>query len=184
MPEPIRNFGPPRDRRQHRRIVTLKNTAKLFVVLLVIFALISIASEYMGRSRPGQHGRLYEKRLDPALERLPTPPPPVVVEEQKVSTDQIAANPFLVESGARSQYLGVDPLSPAVDSAKTIVQPPLANAPRLDGGTFYDSDGNVIGSPPKTESQAKVPPLKHDEHQKVVITQGPNGVELHVVPNR
>lgn len=96
---------PIRDRRQSRRILTLRNARNVAIVLLLLFVMITIHSE-VRKPVPGQYGRLYSREMardDAALKQ----PKVDVVREAPVS-DQTAADPMLIAPAAREQWLGVD----------------------------------------------------------------------------
>lgn len=100
------------ERRQGKRILTLKNSLRATVVVLIAFTAISVASEFRG-TESGQLGRLYQKR--PAVTQLQVEKPQVIVKEAPGVTDQDLADPLTVEAMRREQILGVtgsDPLDP------------------------------------------------------------------------
>jgi len=103
---------PIRDRRQHRRIVTLKNFGRLAIALAIVLAGLTIASE-MQRGTPSDgYGRLFRKEVashnDVARQKFD------IVKEAPVA-DQTAADPMLIRPAARAQALGIglDPAKPA-----------------------------------------------------------------------
>src|SRR3569832_600902 len=96
---------PIRDRRRGRRILTLRNARNAGIVLLILFAVITIRSE-MRKPQPGDFGGLYSSevaRNEPVTARQPD-----VVREVPPAPDQTAADPMLVAPAAREQYLGVN----------------------------------------------------------------------------
>jgi hypothetical protein len=92
---------PIRDRRSRRRIFTLKNFAKVAVVLVIVFVLLSFDWH---RPVSKDYGRLFEHQVTPVeTAKAQTP----IVLEGKVD-DQTAADPLLIEPAAREQALGVN----------------------------------------------------------------------------
>lgn len=94
--------------------MTLRNAGKVVVVLIVVFAVISLWSERR-RIAPGQFGRLYEKRTRD-IKFEPRRPEVVVVEDTNIY-DQTAPDPMLLEGVDREQWLGVS-------QAQTVPYPP------------------------------------------------------------
>jgi hypothetical protein len=107
---------PVRDRRQHKRYLTLRNFRNVSIIFVLLFVGITIRSELRG---PGtsNFGRLYEREL---------PPPPavkpmeVVQETPQAVPDQAHADPMLVEPLVREQWLHGDPYAPPTSSATMI----------------------------------------------------------------
>ena len=91
---------PIRDRRQHKRILTLKNFGWFALVCTLAFVGISIRSEMRGLG-PSSYGGLLQKELPPADLK----PVEVVRENPAAVPDQTHADPMLVEPAARSQWL-------------------------------------------------------------------------------
>ncbi len=86
------------ERRKHRRIITLKNFGRLLIVMILLFAVLSI--DFSGRrGMPGQYGRIVSNEI-PRHEAIE--PHPQVVTEAPV-TDQTAADPLLLAPAAREQ---------------------------------------------------------------------------------
>ena len=105
---------PIRDRRQHKRYLTLKNVGIAAVTLVVLFVIVSIRSEMRGTG-PAYYGRLYERELPQVVQK------PVAVEVVTEKTpqpvdDATHADPMLVAPAARSQWLQDDPATPTVDA--------------------------------------------------------------------
>jgi hypothetical protein len=100
---------PIRDRRQRKRILTLKNFGVFMAVLAVVFVAISIRSEMRGLN-PGGYGRLFNSAVPPAVEAKSME----VVTEAQPSTvdsrvaDQTHADPMLVQPMVRAQWLDDD----------------------------------------------------------------------------
>lgn len=93
---------PVHDRRQRRRILTLKNLGILTVTVIVLFAGVSIYSEYGRKSADGDFGRLFGRQVQPAE---PKKPNLEIVQEAPIA-DETAADPMLLAPAAREQYLG------------------------------------------------------------------------------
>lgn len=123
---------PIRDRRKHRRILTLKNFGIFVAVLVVAFVAISIRSE-MRSMRPGDYGRLFRREVPPPVEPKPME---VVREEPPPVDDQTHADPMLTEPMARSQWL-VD------DTATATVTTPVVTASSVRG----EGDLAIVGGP-------------------------------------
>src|SRR3954447_3399201 len=114
---------PIRDRRQRRRILTIKNCAITMLSIAVIFASISIYNEAR-RAPAGEYGRLFRSQVpstNTAISRKVD-----VIEEGPVD-DQRAADPMLVAPAAREQLLLANSNVPVPPPPPT---PPLARPPR------------------------------------------------------
>jgi len=135
------------ERRKHRRILTLKHF-KWALLLLVVF-LAGLSVEVSTRTSPGEYGRLVKKEI-PRSDDI-RPQPPAVVTEAPVA-DQSAADPMLLEPGARAQeFLSTTattpPAPPRSDvtvagdtSGITITRSrDVAKRPVLAGGIFKQS---------------------------------------------
>lgn len=126
---------PVRDRRQHRRILTLRNFGLALLAFVAIFAGITITANLRKPSSTG-YGRLYGPRVQPlaAVERKPE-----VIREGQI-TDAAGADPTLVAAQARSQILmAEDPTQPQPVIA------PQGSAPLIG----HDATGRlvVVGGP-------------------------------------
>jgi hypothetical protein len=102
MIQPLSTY-PPRDRRSGRRWITRRNT----LLTLFIGALAFIGFSYVGElrgSKPGNYGRLYNAREKEAPLKVTAPE---VVAEAPVPESQ-GADPMLLDSARRQQYLGVE----------------------------------------------------------------------------
>lgn len=123
---------PIRDRRQHKRYLTLRNLAIGSAVAFVAFIAVSIYSE-VRRPAPNDYGRLARK--------LPDPPAATrnveVVRETSSITDQSAADPTLVQPMARAQWLGEETTSAGV------IDPAPASVSTFQPG----DDVVVVGGP-------------------------------------
>jgi hypothetical protein len=145
-------------------VLTLRNFGLLLLFGILVFAGLTIASN-RGKSTPGEYGRLYGKQQPPVGKAqfhpaIVTEAPPPVPEQER-------ADPMLLESAARSQYLGTDPNSPpATASAGTSIVDPAAattsSATSVDNASFGSSPANA--------------PLRRG--QKVSIVGDSNGVTV------
>ena len=109
---------PIRDRRRGRRILTLKNFGIALAVAAVLFAALTVASE-LRRPKAGEYGRLVAREV-PTAEIQPQTRE--IVAEAPVP-DETAADPMLVTSQARAQYLGVEQTPAAIQPAAVLPQP-------------------------------------------------------------
>jgi hypothetical protein len=91
---------PIRDRRQHKRYLTLRNVFFTSVALMVVFAGITIRSEMEPKSRDTL-GDLVRRQM-PEVDAKPVE---VVREAAPAVVDQTAADPMLVAPAAREQWL-------------------------------------------------------------------------------
>jgi hypothetical protein len=121
---------PVRDRRQHKRILTLKNFRR-FLILVVVF-LVGLTIDISRRSAPGEYGRLMQKEI---ARNDDVRPRPAVVTEAPVS-DQTSADPMLVAPAAREQEF----LSTTTTSA-----PAPAPTPITTGGSGVTIVGDTSG---------------------------------------
>lgn len=129
---------PIRDRRQRRRIVTLKNFRNVSIAALLIFMAITIYSETRG-PRAGDYGRLYSSEM-PAREVAKQGVE--VVQEAATApavADESHADPTLVEPMARAQWLAANASEPRSQQpvSATIVPPP----------TTRGGDVTIVGGP-------------------------------------
>lgn len=141
---------PIRDRRQHRRILTLKNFRNAIFVVLALFAGITIEANLRDRKPHEDYGRLMSPRISSA-EALPKQPQ---ITPSETIDDQNAADPTLVQPAIRSQILRDDPppAPPQTATAPTSPTPvvPGNSAPTIVGGP----DGVTI-----VQSQMRQPVL-------------------------
>lgn len=143
---------PIRDRRKHRRILTLKNFCKVALGVAIFFLGVTIQSD-LRHSHSDHYGRLFGKQVSGqsgvAAKKVD------VVREAPVP-DQTAVDPLLLSSAVREQYLGVngpmqpvnvDPalsrFAPAADlsmvngpNGVTMVRGEAQKRPTLSGGIF------------------------------------------------
>jgi hypothetical protein len=147
---------PIRDRRQSRRILTIKNCAISMLSVAVIFASISIYNEAR-RAPAGEYGRLFGSQVpatNTAISRNVD-----VIKEGPVD-DQRAADPMLVAPAAREQLLLANTNVPAPAPARTVVPiaPPSAIGSVSGHGTTIVGDGNgvaVVRPSTKTSTAAR-----------------------------
>lgn len=123
---------PIRDRRQHKRYLTLNNAALTCALAFVAFLAVSMYSE-LRRPAPNDYGRLQEREL--------TLPPgsrkavEIVREAPAAVDEQSAADPMLLEPASRAQWL-----SDTSSTAAVVVPPPLVAGP-------HASDVAIVGGP-------------------------------------
>jgi hypothetical protein len=135
---------PIRDRRQHRRILTIKNCAISMLSLAVIFASISIYNEAR-RTPAGEYGRLFGSQVPPANETISRKVD--VIKEGPVD-DQRAADPMLVAPAAREQLLLANTNAPAPVPVTVTTPVPVTTAAAIGNvsghGTMIVGDGNGV----------------------------------------
>jgi len=141
---------PIRDRRKHRRILTLKNFRKVALGVAIFFLGVTIQSD-LRHSNSSDYGRLFGKQVSGqtavAAKKVD------VVRETPVP-DQTAVDPLLLSAAVREQYLGVNAepalsrFAPAGEPAPlgvatvngpngvTIVRGEAQKRPTLSGGIF------------------------------------------------
>ena len=110
---------PIRDRRQHKRYLTLKNLGIGAAVLAILFIAITLRSEMRGRT-PGEFGRLFSREI-PAIEQKPVE---VVHEAPATVPDATHADPLLTEPAARAHWLEGE----AATVAAVPAQPPVRSS--------------------------------------------------------
>jgi len=123
---------PIRDRRQHKRYLTLRNLAIASAVAFVAFVAVSIYSE-VRRPAPNDYGRLARKLPDPPAATRTVE----VVKESGSIADESAADPTLVQPMARAQWLGDETTSAGV------IEPAPATVSTFQRG----DDVVVVGGP-------------------------------------
>lgn len=132
---------PIRDRRQHRRILTLKNFRNALIAVVALAAGITIAESLRSsKSNGDDYGRLYASKLNVAapIEKKSQPiQPPVII-------DATAADPTLVAAQARAQILTGE--ADAMTQTNAPQQPTIQSEAPLAG---YDTQGRlvVVGGP-------------------------------------
>lgn len=104
---------PIRDRRQRRRILTLKNFGIFAAVVTVLFIVITIRSE-MRNPDEGRFGQLYDRQIPVTDSRAD-----VASTETTNVSDETHADPMLMQPAARSQWLVEEPAPVVVSSVAT-----------------------------------------------------------------
>jgi hypothetical protein len=139
---------PIRDRRQRRRILTIKNCAMTMLGIAVVLASISIYSDAR-RGKAGDYGRLFGSQVGAPNRGVSRNIE--VVHEGSVA-DQSAPDPMLIAPAAREQLLmaksNVDPAPSSETAAPIVVVPASAKAHE----TTIVGDGNriVVAKPAST----------------------------------
>ena len=123
---------PIRDRRQHKRYLTLRNFGWSLLAAMILFLGITIRSEMRGTG-PSNYGRLVEREL-PQVEQKPVE----VVREAPIATEQTHADPTLIEPMAREQWLR------AQDTQPVVVDIPHRAAAAVATG---ETDVAIVGGP-------------------------------------
>lgn len=127
---------PIRDRRQRKRIVTVRNFGIATIAFLVLFAAITIRSEMRGSRGTANYGRLVEREL-PKVEHKPVE---IVSEAVPViDSEQTHADPMLTAPMAREQFLREQ-----VAPAPAAVQVPQPTQASLATG---ETDVAIVGGP-------------------------------------
>lgn len=124
---------PVRDRRQRRRILTLKNFGRVLLGVTIFFAGLTIQSDFRHEQPVAQYGRLFGKQVSGQA----------VVEPKKADVvtvtpieDQTAADPLLVGAAARGQLL--------LDQTTTTAPQTDANSVTGPGGVVIVRSGTPI----------------------------------------
>jgi hypothetical protein len=153
---------PIRDRRQRRRILTIRNCAISMLSVAVIFASISIYNEAR-RAPAGEYGRLFGSQV-PATNT--TISRNVDVIKEGPVDDQRAADPMLVAPAAREQLLLANTNVPVAVTPAPARPPVPIPSPSAIGnvsghGTTIVGDGNGVAvvRPSTTTSTAARPVL-------------------------
>ncbi len=94
---------PVRDRRQRKRYLTLKNLRNAMIVIVVLFAGLTLWSAFHGKKTDG-YGRLVATQVG-TTETMTKRPAPTIVNEAPIS-DQTAVDPLLISANAKAQILG------------------------------------------------------------------------------
>lgn len=147
-------FGPERDRRRGRRLLTKRNVLITVVAIVVVFLGISVWSEVSDKARFGK-GRLYSSRLN--LPDLPERRPYEVISGDEIFSSG-GADPMLLDYQRREALLGVQP---GMLERQHGIDP---DAPMIDPS---DSSLSAISSNPIETGTAGV-----------AITGGPEGVRI------
>lgn len=115
---------PIRDRRQHKRYLTLRNARNAAIVLAVLFIAITIRSE-----REPRHRNAFGDLMD---RQIPAPESTMPVVEEAPPVGEGVPDPMLVAPAAREQWLHDDTgTSPATIAAVPTFVPPRAGDSRL-----------------------------------------------------
>jgi hypothetical protein len=122
------------ERRQHRRIITVRNCSIVFAVSVLAFLGITIRSEMRG-SKTQSYGRLYETQVVAEVKQKPVE---VVREAPAPVPDQSHADPMLVEPLSREQWLHDNPQPPTYNTAA---------AAQVVGTSEGDSRVTIVGGP-------------------------------------
>ena len=158
--DPLR-IGPQRDRRRHKRVMTLKNGGWFLLAVAVVFGLLQIGSEFR-KPAEGNFGALYQKRtapVEPATRR-----PIEIVSEQPVP-EQKGIDPLLLDGVNRSMYLG----APTLDAPRLLAS---TTSPELDGATSIPGPLLQERSPLATAAK------KRSGESRFKIEGGATGVTL------
>src|SRR3954471_1072140 len=142
---------PIRDRRQRRRILTIKNCAISMLSIAVIFASISVYNEAR-RAPAGEYGRLFRSQVpatNTAISRKVD-----VIEEGPVD-DQRAADPMLVAPAAREQLLIANSNVPVAPKPPVATPPAPANVSGHGTTIVGDGDGVAVVHASTTATAAK-----------------------------
>jgi hypothetical protein len=99
---------PVRDRRQHKRYLTLKNFRNAALAFVLVFGFITLRSEM--RDPAAHYGRLMQREVTQNIEQKPVE----TVHEASLPAvpDETHADPLLLEPAAREQWLHGDPAVP------------------------------------------------------------------------
>jgi hypothetical protein len=146
---------PIRDRRQRRRILTIRNCAVSMLSVASLFAAISIYNEAR-RGPAGEYGRLFGKQVAVPNEGIARKTD--VIKEGPVA-DQSAPDPMLVAPAAREQILMANTNVAAPVVVATVAPPPSTSEVRGHGTTIVgDGNGVTVVKAPAT-STARQPVL-------------------------
>ena len=129
---------PIRDRRQRRRILTIRNCAISMLSVAVVIAAVSVYNE-AHRAPAGEYGRLFGSQV-PATNTAITRNVDVIKEGPV--DDQRAADPMLIAPAAREKLLLASSNVPA--PAPVAVTPPSAIGNVSGHGTTIVGDGNGV----------------------------------------
>lgn len=128
---------PIHDRRQGRRILTLRNTGFVLLAMIVLFFAITIRSERRHGSADGDYGRLYHRELPPPLAQQPQAVD--IIEESTPIADNAAADPMLTAPAARAQFLETE----TTNASAVAAQPQLT----LDAPRSGNARVAIVGGP-------------------------------------
>jgi hypothetical protein len=129
---------PVRDRRNRKRVLTLKNFRNAILVVAVLLLAVILQSN-LRHTKSGNYGRLFGKQVSGQVDVVQ--PKMDVVREAPVP-EQPSADALLISSAAREQYLGVNGVNnvaPPVANSEVIAPPaPVTASPggvTIVGGT-------------------------------------------------
>ena len=136
------------ERRRRARVLTLKNLGLVTAVVVVVFIVISIRSEFRDTTT-GRYGRLYGKEvakvtpLSQQQEVVTEAPAPAVAEQN-------FADPTLVQSARRAAYLGTEPVQLKAETiAVTAVPAPIKVVPGQELSITGGPEGLTVATNPK-----------------------------------
>ena len=132
---------PIRDRRRGKRILTLKNARNVTLVALALVAGLMVYSEVRGPKTHDDYGRLFNEQVStpaPEVQRAPQ-----VVTEGQIP-DQDHADPMLLSSAAREQYLGVEPNTASLVQTTTPVEAVDGPKPSIGDHVAVVGDANGV----------------------------------------
>jgi hypothetical protein len=131
---------PIRDRRQRKRYLTLKNVRNAMIVVVIVFAAITIRSELRGTST-ADYGRLFERGI-PTVEQKPVE----IVHEAAPPVETQSADPMLVDAMTREQWL-----TGAVDEPVKIEEIGTVDTARWRTEGAVESGLAIVGGPDGVE---------------------------------
>jgi hypothetical protein len=142
---------PIRDRRQRRRVLTLRNVRNVLFAVTVIFVAATLYFEARG-SRGGDYGRLYSAELPP---RVAHKPAEVVSEATPAVAVQDATNadPLLVEPMAREQWLRAEATPAPITSVALTPATPQVQPQEGDLTISGGPEGIVVARAPRRRVQ-------------------------------
>ena len=132
---------PIRDRRQHRRYLTVKNVRNAFLLIVAVFAGITIEANLRNPKTNDDYGRLYAAKMQavPDIQKKPQ-----TIADAPIQ-DATAADPTLVVAQARAQILTGESDPQPVAAAATTMTQQQAQAPLVG----HDAQGRlvIVGGP-------------------------------------
>jgi hypothetical protein len=127
------------ERRQRRRILTLKNFRWVLVVVVVFLLAVSFDLSTRGASTT-DYGRLYRDHIKRGEDVKPRPP---IVAEAPPVPDQTAADPLLLAPAAREQeFLSTTQQRPV--AMGTVATVPVVTRGSSDGVNIVGDSGGVV----------------------------------------
>ncbi|MDQ3280507.1 MAG: hypothetical protein M3Q69_03760 [Acidobacteriota bacterium] len=127
---------PVRDRRQHKRYLTLRNFRNAVVAFVLVFGFITVRSEM--RDPDVHYGRLMQREVARDVDHKPVE----VVQEAAMPPvpDETHADPLLLAPAAREQWLHGDPAMP-----QGVTEMPRAEAAVASGESRIAIVGDSAG---------------------------------------